>query len=69
MEAEVSGSVSGHDLVLHVTIAMGDLHIEASYELEIEGDELSGDATYNSPGIPEPLVRGLTGTRVPERLR
>ena len=65
MTIDVTGAVVGTTLELSGSFAIGDTEVEFTYELEIEGDELSGEVTIDADVLPEPMVRSVEGARSP----
>lgn len=47
---EVKGTVSGEDLSLEVTFAVGGFSVKLELDGEIDGDAIEGDSTINMPG-------------------
>jgi len=67
MVIELSGQVSGTTMTLSGTFEVGDFSVDFEYELEIDGDELSGELTLRIPAMPEPMVRSVEGQRTPSQ--
>ena len=67
VEAPVSGSVSGDELELSMTIEFGEFSIDATMAGTIDGDSLEGETTYTIPGMDESPTSEFQGTRTPER--
>ncbi|HED63999.1 MAG TPA: hypothetical protein ENJ09_00430 [Planctomycetes bacterium] len=66
MTIEVSGHVSGTTIYLEGTSEVQGLEIEFEYELNVDGDDLSGEATVHVPVMPEPITLDVSGHRNPE---
>ena len=66
IESSVTGQVSGTDLRLEGTLSFGNFQLEVTYELELDGDQLEGEATFSSEAMPESIVRGVSGAREPQ---
>ena len=66
LTADVTGSVSGKTLELDYTLSMGNFEISASLEGTLDGDTVSGDATYELPFSEDPIERSFEGTREPD---
>jgi imidazolonepropionase-like amidohydrolase len=64
--SDLSGYVSGNAISFGGTLEVGDFTLDFEYELELDGDLVEGEVTYDIPGMPQPLVRGVEGVRDPE---
>jgi len=68
LTAEVSGSLKGNKLSLEAVITMGDMEVTLGYELEVDGDAVSGQLNIMVPAMPEPMERSVSGSRIPDSI-
>ena len=64
---DVTGYVSGNELVLDATLEFASFSMDLGYELTIEDEALSGAVTYTAEFFAEPMERAVEGARTPER--
>lgn len=66
LTTEVTGNLRGNQLTLEAVISMGDMEVSLGYELEVDGDTVSGQLNIMLPVMPEPMERSVSGSRIPD---
>lgn len=66
LEAMLEGRVDGSQLVLEGLVGVQDFEFSVTIELELDGDEASGDVTYSNEAMGE-MTENATASRNPQR--